>query len=925
MAMNSVLRKFLFSCMIIAGLGKNGFTQEIDGIVQDAKTNQGLPSANVFINNTTVGTVTNTNGAFELKFNQEPGEYEIVVSFVGYLPYSTKVSWRQNDIHLGVIRLVPSEIELGGVEVTSTRDDKWEGNFKKFVKVFFGNDKQAGQCKILNPWVIDFEDTKNDNELRAKASAPIQITNNALGYNITFYLANLWSTKDGYIIAGNALFSEMQGKDQKQNKRWKEARRKAYLRSTNHLFRAIIENKINGEGFRLYTPANGYKNATFRSDLFYTELGNTVVAYDTAGIVFRDMASDTYEISLNGSVEVHNLKERTITPVYADVDGAVSWITLSKGKVIVNKDGYPLNPTDVVVSGDMSSDRVAKMLPLDYRPEETKARQRDVYDWSRFQEQIYVHTDKPYYYVGDTIWMKGYVSYNQPAWRDSLSRTAYVELIDRTNQVLVTSKTVRLDSGLFVSELVIPQVPETRNYYLRVYTNLNRNFGDNSMYVKPIPILHTLEFFKSDPDSIPKTSITSALVLQPRTPKFYTGKPIEYEVHVKDDQGEPLAAHLSVSVTDVSKVVPMQIGEPIQTAMTIKEPKLRPFKKQLDYPVEYGVQFLVRADRLDKKVGTTFQVLQVDQANFTTANLGLDGLIHVKDLVFYDTGKFVIKPMSGKKNNTIQYKEEKKAVIPIQFEDVDLKLKREKTQIAEGDPTEMQLKNTKVLKNVEVKASRTTMEKQLDRVDRPYGRPDYVVTRKQLNTSYGNLLQTLPGKVPGLIIRQGVGEGGVSEMFVYLAKGGESSSALNPAEVLVTINDVVVTGKPERILSAIDPNTVETIEVKTGVNVLYGSLGGNGILAVYTRKDFDPIAIKSPSVEVLRVMGYAKPRQFKQQIKNSPSTLYWNPKIKTNDANGNGIISFEAPLAPGKYRMVVEGISSLGEPLFNEVYFEVED
>lgn len=896
--------------------------QKIKGKVIDSNSSELLPGANVFINQTTIGTVTIATGDFELSFDQEPGEYELVVSFVGYLPLVTKVAWNFQNVDLGTLKLVPSEQVLKQVDIAGTRDADWEKKLKRFSKVFLGSDKQASQCKILNPWVIEFEETGNTNELRAKSSEPIEIVNNALGYHIVFYLANLWSTKDGYIIAGNARFTETTSNDTKQIKKWKEARKKAYLRSTNHLFRSIIENKIQGQGFRLYTQAAGYKNITTRSNLFYSELGKTVVPYDTAGIVFRNLTNDTYVISLNGSVEVHYLFEAPVPPVYEDVRGSVSWISLNRGTVTVNKDGFPLNPTDVVVSGDMSADRVAKMLPLDFRPDGVKSTQPELYDWSSFQEQMYVHTDKPYYYIGDTIWMKGYASYSQPMWRDSLSRTAYVELLDRTNQVVVTSKIVKLDSGFFSNELVIPSVPETRNYYLRVYTNLNRNFGDNTLYVKPIPILYSAEYMNPE-QGIDPVNPPNHVSLEPLSSILIPGKPYELILQTKSQQNEPIGAHFSVSVTDMSKVVPLQIGDPIQKALSLKDPVLKPFKRVLDYPIEYGIRFSAKPQGINK-TGGVYQIVQVDQPNFTMADLTSDGLIHVKDLVFYDTGRFVLQPMEGKKNDQLKYSLAKRPVVPITFQDVDLKLKRERLEAGQGNNlTEEQLRNTKVLKDVQVKATRTVVEKTVNRVDRPFGKPDYVITREHLNTSYGNLLQTLPGKVPGLIVRQGSQPNGGIEWFVYLAKGGESSSALNPAEVLVTINDVVVTGKPEQILSAIDPNSVETIEVKTGVNVLYGSLGGNGILAVYTRKDYVSPADKPELVTTLRVPGYASPKTFKQRLSSVPATIYWNPWMKTNAVDGKAIIKFNAPLFSGKYHIVVEGINSLGEPFSIQKVFEV--
>ncbi|MFN8885909.1 MAG: carboxypeptidase-like regulatory domain-containing protein, partial [Cyclobacteriaceae bacterium] len=128
------------------------YAQKINGKVIDAKSSEVLPGANVFINQTTIGIVTLGTGDFELPFNQEPGEYELVISFVGYLPLVTKVSWNQQNVNVGVLKLVPSEQELKQVDIAGTRDTEWEKKLKRFNKVFLGSDKQASQCKILNPW-----------------------------------------------------------------------------------------------------------------------------------------------------------------------------------------------------------------------------------------------------------------------------------------------------------------------------------------------------------------------------------------------------------------------------------------------------------------------------------------------------------------------------------------------------------------------------------------------------------------------------------------------------------------------------------------------------------------------------------------------------------------------------------------------------
>ena len=74
-------------------LASTAFAQTctITGKVIDSKTQEPIPFANVFLNNTTLGTVTELNGEFVLKNIRQPAVHELVFSFVGYETYKTKI------------------------------------------------------------------------------------------------------------------------------------------------------------------------------------------------------------------------------------------------------------------------------------------------------------------------------------------------------------------------------------------------------------------------------------------------------------------------------------------------------------------------------------------------------------------------------------------------------------------------------------------------------------------------------------------------------------------------------------------------------------------------------------------------------------------------------------------------------------------
>ncbi|MBK7652709.1 MAG: carboxypeptidase-like regulatory domain-containing protein [Flammeovirgaceae bacterium] len=104
--------------------------QSISGKVVDSKTAEPLQFANVFLNNTTIGTVTDADGGFNLIYIKELGTYELVFSFVGYETIKRKVNVDGDALDIGEIELIPSETELIPIEVAGTRDKEWEKKLK---------------------------------------------------------------------------------------------------------------------------------------------------------------------------------------------------------------------------------------------------------------------------------------------------------------------------------------------------------------------------------------------------------------------------------------------------------------------------------------------------------------------------------------------------------------------------------------------------------------------------------------------------------------------------------------------------------------------------------------------------------------------------------------------------------------------------
>jgi len=247
-----------------------------------------------------------------------------------------------------------------------------------------------------------------------------------------------------------------------------------------------------------------------------------------------------------------------------------------------------------------------------------------------------------------------------------------------------------------------------------------------------------------------------------------------------------------------------------------------------------------------------------------------------------------------------------------------------------------------MLDAIEIKASKLQEEDAPEfRIKRPYGKANYVLKARDINASYGNLLLALQGKFPGLVVRlvDNPGSNGTNgdgpKWMVYTLKSA-SGSMLNPKEVLVMVNDSFVGGSPGEILGTINPADVESVELKSGVNVLYGASSFGGVLSVYTKHGVSEGGPKTQkSISTMKATGYSRPAKFRSPDYGIPGTnaglpdyrslLYWNPTIHTNSKTGSATLSFFASDLHGRYRVVVEGITASGKPVRSVRFIEIRE
>jgi len=373
----------------------------LNGRVTDGVTNEPLPFATVYIDKTSTGTITDAEGKFSLNFSMEnPG---IVVSFVGYEPlmYQLNVSELARPY---VFQLQPQVVQLSDIRVDGTRDSEWYANLQVFKEHLMGTTPFALNSTLLNPEVLIIDFSNKDRMLTVWAREPLRIENRSLGYNLQYSLQYFTydMKKQLTTFAGYTYYQPMTG-NKLQEKQWVRNREKAYNGSSTHFLQALTRQKLEEEGFRLmrlHREANpNYpseeKLAAMRKEMMesgsvrismsggptimtnepkiietldtrpvpYAEylrmdsLGNNVLQYD-----------GFFQVVYSGEKEDPAFV-RYASPMSARSPGfQTSMISLTVPSTIINADGQPSQPFDLLFEGYWAWEKLCDMLPLDYKP-----------------------------------------------------------------------------------------------------------------------------------------------------------------------------------------------------------------------------------------------------------------------------------------------------------------------------------------------------------------------------------------------------------------------------------------------------------------------------------------------------------------------------------------------------------------------------
>ncbi len=369
----------------------------LSGRIVDAETNNPLEGVNVFLSRTTIGGTTDKNGFYTIR-KIPSGQYELIVSMIGYSVVREEFQVRSQKMIIRDFRLSPEAIQMATIDVTTKSNPEWLKNYKQFKTAFLGTSENAKQCKIINEYMIQFE--RNEDELKAYAREPIIIENEALGYRLSYTLKDFIETGAGLRYTGYPFYQELTPKSKREFRRWTKKRKKAYLGSTRHFLKTISEryeenNKrkpvIIGDHY-LPVLAEQLKRKTrkikFQDKLVQEGFVVSIPRITQIKNDYKQVDPDQYLspagyegellLSYEGTVRIDFLDEQPEKYYVWELTGnyntvvkwQVSFIKLGKSNVAIDKLGRYYEPYMLELSGYMAWERLADKLPFDYIPHE---------------------------------------------------------------------------------------------------------------------------------------------------------------------------------------------------------------------------------------------------------------------------------------------------------------------------------------------------------------------------------------------------------------------------------------------------------------------------------------------------------------------------------------------------------------------------
>jgi TonB-dependent SusC/RagA subfamily outer membrane receptor len=343
-------------------------------------------------------------------------------------------------------------------------------------------------------------------------------------------------------------------------------------------------------------------------------------------------------------------------------------------------------------------------------------------------------------------------------------------------------------------------------------------------------------------------------------------------------------------------------------------------RSPISFQPEMGIQIkgLVETTNGKPIPNGTVSLISTKGSQPLTNRIDNTGNFSFDNLQFTDSARFVLSAIDAEGNNKTKIIYNKRDIAALSVKNAQQK--DDAIQISNSyleNSKKLSEENSKfgtvngvLLKEVQIKQKKIKEDSYPSSNLAGPGHADQVIHRSEFKGG-GQFSDQFSG------ILRGVKFTGPNGQKVAFLNSGLGSGPM----LLVVDGSILPLGSP---VDEVNVNNIETIEVLKGANAsVYGMDGGNGVLAITTRKGsgFESKDIVSTGVLPIVVKGFYKAREFyapKYDHKNDGfihndlrSTIYWKPELVT-DKNGNASFNYYNGDGSGNYRIIIEGIDEMG-------------
>lgn len=360
-----LLCPFLLTCSAELLFAQSDNSHTISGRIVSAETGEPLNGTHVILSGTTIGTVTDEDGRYELT-SVPHGAHRIYVSIIGYenIAKDTLISESTNTMDFA---MKEESLELDELEIADEVDEDWMRNYKRFKREFIGTSSRSDSVEIKNREVLNF-DRNWWGRMRAYAMEPLELKNHHLGYRIIYHLDEFQTGGLTTKWDGEPVFEELNPTDSTQASEWEENREDAFLGSFRHFLLSLVNGRSSLEGFIVYLhdtnqPQDHYGQSSRR------ENRDQLMRYDEEKEVYKLNFFGELEITYTEDGESEQYVRWSRNHREGRSKSQTSYLEMNDRPVTVDSDGEILETYGVTRYGYFAYRRIADVTPREYRPD----------------------------------------------------------------------------------------------------------------------------------------------------------------------------------------------------------------------------------------------------------------------------------------------------------------------------------------------------------------------------------------------------------------------------------------------------------------------------------------------------------------------------------------------------------------------------